>query len=116
VAPDRIEHASYGIKRGNTINWLYAAIIAFTIGFILMAAGGTYAIIQGQRVNKALCHVSDDNRTTLVKILKAVRDQNLETATTPTEANLIRQSFGQLIALVPPLQCTVTGGPSELEG
>ena len=114
MAPDSATN-SYGTNRGNTIRWLYAAIIAFTLGFILMAGGGIYAIIQGQNVNKSLCKVSDENRTTLVKILEAVRDQNLLRTSSVFERNLIRQSFGELIALVPPLKCTVGEGPKELE-
>jgi hypothetical protein len=108
------EKASYETSRGNTVKWLYAAIIAWAISFILMAAFGTYAVIQGQRVNKSLCRVTDDNRTTLVKILETVRDQQLERSDSVLESNLIRQGFGQLIALVPPLKCSATGGPKEL--
>jgi len=107
--------SGYGDDRRGTVRWLYAAIISWAISFVLMGVFGAYVIIRGNQVNDALCRVSDDNRTTLVKILEKVRDNALLTATGVPERNLIRQNFAELIALVPPLKCNESGGPKELE-
>ena len=101
-------------SRKRTKYWIYAAISIYAVSFVLMAAFGIYAIIQGQRVNKALCQVSNDNRTTLVNILESSKQQALERSISTDERNLIRISYDRLIALVPPVKCG-TGGPRELE-
>lgn len=80
-----------------------------------MAIFGTYVIIRGQQVNSSLCRVSDDNRTILVNMLDVSKRQSLEGVTGAFERELIRQRYNELRALIPPLKCTVQGGPQELE-
>lgn len=111
VAPDRTSAQN----RQTTRRLFYTAIIVWAASFLVMAAFGTYVVIRGQQVNTQLCRVSDDNRTTLKTVLEKVKQQSLERSDDVFERNLIRQSFNELIALVPPLKCTTQGGPQELE-
>lgn len=91
------------------------AIVAWGASLIIMSAVGTYAIIQGQQVNQRLCEVSNDNRVILKNMLELAKRQALEGATDVLDRNLIRQRYNELVALVPPLDCTKHGGPQELE-
>jgi hypothetical protein len=112
VAPE--SHA-YTNGRKKTRYWIYAAIIVQAISFLLMAGFGAYAVIQGQRVNKELCRTTDDNRTILKNILDTAEQQSLNSAQDIISRNLIRQGYNELRVLIPPLKCTIAGGPQELE-
>lgn len=102
-------------KRKSIRHWIIVTILAWGISFIIIASFGIYVIIKGQQINTELCRVSDSNRTLLVNILSVSRDQELSNANSRFERNLIRQRFNTLRALIPPLKCSVQGGPVELE-
>ena len=94
---------------------LYTAVLIWGVACILLGAGGSYVIYQSQQVTKQLCQVTDDNRNILQQILNVAEGQSLTRADDITERNLIRQSYNELRALIPPLKCTSQGGPQELE-
>ena len=113
MAPDSLSH-TYGNGRKGVARWLYAAIVLYAVSFIIISVFGTYVIIKGQQVNAQLCHVANDNRNTLVNILKAVRRQALERSTSVEERNIVRERYNELFAVIPPLACN-TKGVKELE-
>lgn len=104
MAPDSLSH-TYGNGRKGVARWLYAAIILYAVSFIIIAIFGTYVIIKGQQVNQQLCEVANNNRNTLVNILKAVRRQALERSTSVEERNIVRERYNELFAVIPPLAC-----------
>ena len=108
MAPDSLTH-TYGNGRKAVARWLYVAIILYAVSFIIVAVFGVYVVIKGQQVNQQLCEVTNNNRNTLVDILRAVRRQALERATSVEERNIIRERYNELFAVIPPLACNAKG-------
>ena len=110
MAPDK-DRPSYQNGRGATAKWLYIAIVALAVSFVITNAFGVYVIIRSNQVNNALCNVTNDNRHILRQILIESRRQAVENALSVQRRNLIRQSFNELLALVPTVACNKSGGP-----
>jgi type VI protein secretion system component VasK len=87
----------------------------FGLGIVLIALFGGWSIIHGQQVNKQLCQFADQNRNAIVNILLNVEQNALENAKTPREIDEIASRTNELLALVPPIRCTVGGRPVELQ-
>lgn len=96
---------SYNKGRSTTVYWLYAAIIAYAISFLVTNSFGVYVVIKGHQVNNSLCRVTAINRDTIARILDKVRENSLESADSPDVRNIIREQFNELLALVPPVDC-----------
>lgn len=113
MPPDSVEITS--AERKTTKLWLYTAILVWGLSFILISVVGVYVIIRGQQVNAKLCEVTNDNRNILINILNTAKEQQLENASDIFERNVIRQRYNELRVLIPPLDCSLQGGPQELK-
>lgn len=101
--------------RKTTRQILYLGILAWAVSFIIMAVFATYVIIRAQQINTELCQITDENRDLQQKLINVQQAQAISRADSIFERNLIRQEFNELRALIPPLKCSIAGGPRELE-
>lgn len=102
-------------RRDTTRHYVYAGVIIWAISIVLIGAIGSYVVIRSQQQAQALCRVSNDNRSILINVLTVSKNQMLETASDFFERNIIRQRYNELVAAIPPLDCSLKGGPKELE-
>lgn len=112
--PQDSEHTNEVRRRRK--NWrLYFTASGFGLGIILIAIFGGWSIVHGQQVNEQLCKFADQNRDAIVNILLNVEQNALENAKTPAQIDEIETRTNELLALVPPIRCTVGGRPVELQ-
>lgn len=95
--------------------WFYGAVVLWGLSYIILASFSIFAVLRSQQINTKLCQTTNDNRKIIVNILNTAKQQRLETASDIFERSIIIQHYNELRVLIPPLNCSLQGGPRELE-
>lgn len=95
--------------------WVYVAMIAAAISILTMSILAAYALVELRATNRQLCQVSEDSRKIMRDILETSEELSLQQARSIQESIAIQTRTDELLALIPPIDCTKGGGPVELK-